>query len=170
MINYIYNYVKGKFKTKVSVDGETPLETTIKVLIAGTNTEALNYFKRLEENSIPPHFSGMALRNNLNLWKSTGPLNVWFREHGVWHGDDKSAILYRALWCKLNGISFNIDEESRYYKLYWARWDLGFDSKKLVLTDNERNKNKEDFEKEEAKRYPKRFRYKIIPTPNCRSC
>lgn len=68
------------------------------------------------------HFTGgMAMRNDWQLWDKDAPLSRWFQERGVEHGDDKSAIIYRAFWLRLNGREIDMAAEAAYYRDYWER-------------------------------------------------
>jgi hypothetical protein len=78
------------------------------------------------------HFSnGMAMRNSLRLWEHDSPLTKWFCEQGIYHGDDRSAVIFKALWCRMRNQPFNIEQEAAYYRDYWKDKGLGADGKPL---------------------------------------
>lgn len=78
------------------------------------------------------HFGGaMAMRNNWGLWDNEQPLTKWFRDYGVWHADDMSSIIFKAYWCFLNEVNFDIEKESEFYKNFWKNQGSGFDGVEL---------------------------------------
>ena len=78
------------------------------------------------------HFScGRVMRNGWGLWEKEKPLTQWFRNHGIWHADDMSAIIYKAYWCFLNSAPFAIQEEAKQYETFWKKSGLGFDGKEI---------------------------------------
>lgn len=70
------------------------------------------------------HFSvGMHLRNTWKLWEPQSPLSLWFGKLGIYHADDMSGIIIKALKCKVDETEFDLTEEVAYYKSYWANKD-----------------------------------------------
>ncbi len=70
------------------------------------------------------HFtSGMHIRNEWSLWGEESELARWFTAHGIHHGDDRSACLFKALYCRLRGEPFDIAAEAAYYKAFWAKME-----------------------------------------------
>ena len=41
-------------------------------------------------------------------------------KYNIMHGDDRSAIIFKALWCRLNDKPIRIEEEAAFYIRYWA--------------------------------------------------
>ncbi len=79
------------------------------------------------------HFGGgMAMRNGWGLWHGRTPISRWLREHGIWHGDDASAVIFKALYCRLTGKPFDIAAEAAYYRDYWASKGCGPDGSPLT--------------------------------------
>lgn len=108
------------------------LDEAIQFLLNNIKTEDAEQFAKKPEHSagVDLHFNaGMAMRNGWGLWIKEQPLTQWFRNHRVWHADDMSAIIYHAVWCKLNDKSFDIEKEADYYVDYWASQGFGFDGK-----------------------------------------
>ncbi len=76
---------------------------------------------------------GMAMRNEWGLWRKTGPLNKWFRANGIWHGDDKSAIIFKTFACRVGGETLDIAKEAAHYADFWLRTaGQGFDGKQVA--------------------------------------
>lgn len=160
----LFNFLSSKIRRACTTVPQN-LDEAIQYLIDKADPDDLRTFAA--QNGESPgtsfHFSGgMQMRNNWTLWEKDGLLNTWFRANGIWHGDDKSAIIYKKLWCHLNDKPFDIIKESRYYKLFWAYTaSLDFDGEPLILTKDERAKIKKDYQTEEARRnsdHPKRGR------------
>lgn len=106
------------------------LQGTIDHIIATTDAEELERFAAAGERDYMTtlgHFAGMGLRNRLGLWEKSQPLVQWFRLWGLWHADDLSAIIYRALWLRLNGRAIDMTKERDYYEAFWKRKGIGFD-------------------------------------------
>lgn len=69
-----------------------------------------------------PHFSlGMSMRNEWGLWFNKTSLAKWFRDHGVFHGDDRSGVIFDALRARLKGEPFDIKEQADYYRDWWMK-------------------------------------------------
>lgn len=67
------------------------------------------------------HFTGgMAMRNDLGLWRNDTPLTQWMGRHGIWHADDRSAAIFKAMWCRLHGIVFDVAAEAERNRVFWA--------------------------------------------------
>lgn len=117
----------------------TTLDQAVDLILAQmTEEEKADY--RLEPEDHPGarfhHFGGMAMRNDWRLWEKTGPLNEWFRSHGVWHGDDKSGLIFKALWCRLNGRELDIAAEAAHYAQFWRETaGLDFDGMQISGID-----------------------------------
>ena len=61
----------------------------------------------------------MAMRNDWGLWHNASTIAKWFTAHKLYHGDDRSGILQKAVDCKINGIDFNVEQEIKYYQEWW---------------------------------------------------
>lgn len=131
------------------------LEDAIARLYKDGTKEQLEMFKASDERwpGANVHFTGgMAMRNAWNLHGSTGPLNEYFRSVGIWHGDDKSSLIFKALHAKLNNKPFDVAEEAEYYRLFWLRTGLDFDGVPTKLSVNERKEAAKKFKKLEHSR------------------
>lgn len=68
------------------------------------------------------HFGGAtAMRNQWGLWDESSPLSQWFTAHGISHADDRSACVFKALYCRLTGKPFDIAAEAAYYRDFWTK-------------------------------------------------
>jgi hypothetical protein len=65
-------------------------------------------------------FGGMSMRNSWGLWFNETAIGKFFQERGLHHGDDRSAVILKAFWCKMNDKPFSLDTEVAYYRDYWA--------------------------------------------------
>lgn len=65
------------------------------------------------------HNLGQYLRNTWQLWQEGTPLNAWFKENGIHHADDMTAVLFRATRRRLLKYPYNIKTDAEHYKLYW---------------------------------------------------
>jgi hypothetical protein len=100
----------------------TPLDTLIDDMLLAMSDEDKERFKKEREDmpGVSFHFSlGMAMRNELGLWRNDTPLTCWFQEHNILHGDDRSATIYKALYCRLHGRPFDIDAEELQHTNFW---------------------------------------------------
>lgn len=161
----MFKYLRNRVRKLCAPPIPKSLDEALDQIIAKSIPTDLEAFRQTDSDcpGMSFHFSGgMAMRNNWNLWGKTGPLNNWFREVGIWHADDKSAIIYKALWCRLNHVPFDIKAEARYYELFWAHTaGQDFDGEPLILTEHERIEIKKAFKAEEVRRsagQPKRRR------------
>ena len=95
-----------------------------------TDKERILY--ELEDEDYPGagfHFSGgMRIRNNWGLWRKDTGISKWFRENGIWHADDMSGTIYKALWCKVCNKPFDIKKEAKRHEEFWAKNGVGFDN------------------------------------------
>jgi hypothetical protein len=84
------------------------------------NDEDKDYIKSTKDGG-ELHFSlGMWLRNNWNLWRG-GPMVDFFKEHGIWHADDMSAIILCSYTRMLKNEDVKFEEQVQFYKDYWAK-------------------------------------------------
>lgn len=88
------------------------------------NEEFFKWLAEEEDEAIPSvhHGFGTLLRNTMQLWYD-GPPVKWFNENGIYHADDMSAIIIKAVHRKCNNISFDLDEEIKFYRDYWEKTD-----------------------------------------------
>jgi hypothetical protein len=160
----IISHILNKLRPKPIIPEN--LDEALKLIIDQSREADLQEFAAIDEDSPGAylHFgAGMAMRNAWRLWHKDGPLNEWFRANGIWHGDDKSAIIYKALYCKLKNKPFSIEDEVRYYKLFWlATAGIEFDGVDAKLTPDERREAKANFKKEEARRYSGKSKRRVI--------
>lgn len=102
----------------------TPLDELIDEIIGQMKPEDKEWFRK-ESKDHPGaslHFGpGMAMRNNLHLWEHKTPLTKWFCEQEIFHGDDRSGTIYKALWCRLNNKTLDMKREAEFYKNHWAK-------------------------------------------------
>jgi len=94
--------------------------------IPSTLEDAVEYLVSLfkEANKSPEdlgwHMSGgMALRNSWGLWYNETPIAQWFTDRGIYHGDDRSSIIGKAVIAKIKGESFDLDSEIKYFQTWW---------------------------------------------------
>jgi hypothetical protein len=105
-------------------DPTNPLEELIEQMVAQMTVEDQITFAQEPEDHPGSqfHFSnGMSMRNELHLWEHTTPLTRWFSEQGIFHGDDRSGTIFKALWCRLRNKPFDIKAEAEFYRVFWAR-------------------------------------------------
>lgn len=62
---------------------------------------------------------GQWIRNAWGLWDVDSPLTKWFAERDVYHADDKSAMIMKALYKHLNGDDYDFDADVKMYESYW---------------------------------------------------
>ncbi len=118
----------------------TPIPRTLEEAveqILGQMTEADKEAFAAEPEGSPGaryhHGVGTAIRNEWQLWdrENPTPLVKWFRANGLWHADDFSAIIFKAVWSALNRQRFDIAKERAYYEDFWRRSGLGFDGEQI---------------------------------------
>ena len=89
----------------------TPLDATVTDILRRMSAKHKLAFMTEPEGRIGACFGflgGMALRNDLDLWFENTPLTKWFTVRGVLHGDDRSQVIIKAMWCRLNGKPLDI--------------------------------------------------------------
>lgn len=124
MIARLLNWWRSRRrKTQLAKAPKTLDEAVDRLVAQMTEMDKDRYVK--EDPTCPGvrfHFSGgMAMRNEWGLWGEESSLGQWFADHGIMHGDDRSACVYKALYCRLCGESFDIADEAAYYREYWAK-------------------------------------------------
>lgn len=96
-------------------------------LVLSNMTEADKDAYAMEDPECPGakyhHFGGMAMRNDWGLWYHETPLAQWFARHGIYMADDRSAVVFKALYCRLTGRSFDIGAEAMFYQQFWREHD-----------------------------------------------
>lgn len=108
------------------LDDETsggPLDEVIDTLIDGMSYEDRELFKAEPEDHPGATYhstTGMAMRNDLGLWRHDTELTRWFCSHNIYHGDDRSSAIFKALWCRLNDKPFDLAAEEEKFRLHWA--------------------------------------------------
>ena len=81
---------------------------------------------------------GMYIRNQWNLWFES-PLSLWFADKGLYHADDMSGVISKAVWMSVNNRGMiDIKKEAESYAEYWR--EQGQDVKSQF---EERCKNKD---------------------------
>lgn len=115
-----------RFSRGASDTGSVPctLDEAVSYLAAYMTNEDKRLFAAAPEGDYAArcHMStGMQMRNDWGLWHNETPLTRWLRDHGIHHGDDRYAVISKALWCRLNNVSFDIAAEAAHYKDYWER-------------------------------------------------
>ena len=95
----------------------TNLDEAVDYLIAHM-TEADQ--KAYADGAPVPHFTvGVSLRNGWGLWFNKTPLAKWFKANGLFHGDDRSGVIFEALRARLRGEPFDIKERAEWYRNWW---------------------------------------------------
>lgn len=117
-----------------------PIPTTLdeavdQILAHMTKTDKIAFAAEPEDHpGSCLHFStGMALRNEWGLWHGKTPISKWLRAHRIVHGDDQSAVIFKALWCRLQTPPriLDIAAEAEHYAAFWARSGLTWDMKPI---------------------------------------
>lgn len=111
-------------------DSRTPLDELIDEIVEGMTSKEIEDYKK-ESYKHPGskyHFwGGMNMRNSLHLWEHDTPLTKYFSSVGIFHGDDRSGTIYKALWCRLMNKPLDIKAEADFYKRFWAKNGLNAD-------------------------------------------
>lgn len=79
------------------------------------------------------YYSGMGLRNTLNLW-GTSLLKDWFNNIGIFHPDDMSSIIITSLKRTLLGEDIKLTEQVQYFKDYWDNYKEN--TEQILTLDN----------------------------------
>jgi len=71
--------------------------------------------------------NGLRIRNDWRLWDATShSLSSWFADHEIYHADDMSGIVCKAVWMNLKGLGeINIEQEAEWFKQWWDLHGLG---------------------------------------------
>ncbi len=75
------------------------------------------------------HFSvGMGVRNGFDLWAQNTPLTKEFVDRWrIWHGDDRSAMIFHAVECWIHGKAYDPEPDVRRYHGHWLGYGEWFD-------------------------------------------
>lgn len=102
------------------------LEQALDILYSSLNTDEIALLQTVTPSW---HFgTGLWLRNNWSLWEKDTPIVLWFKERGIVHADDMSAIILDALLAKVRDTDFDIDQQVRKYRQYWEGLGLNPDT------------------------------------------
>jgi hypothetical protein len=116
----------------------TTLDEAVDQLLAGmTEADKRAYRKGPEDDAgvILHHGLGMAMRNAWGLWHGETALSKWLRSKRIWHGDDCSATIYRALWRRLHDLPIDdawLAGQAAFYEDFWKRSGLTWDMQPLA--------------------------------------
>lgn len=108
----------------------TTLDEAVDQILAGMTQEQRDAYAR--QPSASPgaayhHGGGTAMRNGWGLWHGETPISAYLRANRVYHGDDQSAVIFKAVWNRLNGFSTNLAAEAAHYEAHWRRHGLTWD-------------------------------------------
>lgn len=73
------------------------------------------------------HSIGALMRNEWGLWGSETRISKHLESLGIYHADDKSATIFRALWHRENGRLYRMHEDVEMYRTHWAQFGLDID-------------------------------------------
>ena len=76
------------------------------------------------------HGYGTFIRNTLKLWYD-GPAVSWFNEHGIFHADDMSGIIFTSLHRREKGLEINLEKQIEKYRKHWDEFDPNVNKGKL---------------------------------------
>lgn len=113
-----YEYIEGVYIPKNLDETYTELNKLLK------RKHKNNLFKNEESEFLTSqHFRlGKYIRNEWGLWRLSR-LYLWFKDKGVTHPDDISAIILKYYFRKNKNIEFNLSNEINYYQEYWkSKW------------------------------------------------
>ena len=135
MINSLLNWWRDRRELKTlaknRANAPTTLDEAVDRMISQMSKEDVEDFIRQGADCPGAHYHhghGTWLRNNWDLWGNESPLSKWFYANGIWHGDDRSTTIYKALYCRLTNTPFDIKSEAAHYEKFWRESAcLGFD-------------------------------------------
>ncbi len=109
-------------------------EAVDQILASMSAAERAAYAKEPEDYpGIRFHFSGgMAMRNDWGLWHHETPISKWLLSRRIFHGDDASCTIFRALWRRIHGLPLSeewLAAEAAHYEAFWRdsaglTWDM----------------------------------------------
>lgn len=105
------------------------LDEAVDQILAGMTQEEKDAYAR--EPSTYHHGGGTAMRNDWGLWFGDTPISAYLRAHRVFHGDDQSSVIFKAVWNRLNGFSTDLAAEAAYYEAYWKGCGLTWDQQPI---------------------------------------
>ena len=85
-------------------------EDVVEAMRNGTEADMIHYH----------HGLGTWIRNTWGLW-SRGPLYSHFRDRGLEHPDDMSAVILTSFWRRLHGQPLRFEEQVQSHQAYWRR-------------------------------------------------
>lgn len=69
--------------------------------------------------------NGMKIRNDWRLWGDS-PLAKWLADRGIYHADDMSGVICKAVWMNVKGLGeIDLKQEAEWYKQWWDRTEGG---------------------------------------------
>ena len=116
----------------------TTLDEAVGQLMAQmTEADKRTYRKGPEADAgaLLPHGPGTAMRNAWGLWHGKTALSKWLRSKRIWHGDDASCTIYRALWRRLHGLPIDdawLAEQAASYEKFWRQSGLTWDMQPIA--------------------------------------
>lgn len=84
------------------------------------------------------HGSGTAMRNEWLLWDESSPLSIWFSDRHIFHADDRSSVIYKALRARLNEETIDIEKEAVYYLRFWQESERAYSTGGTIKLDSGR--------------------------------
>lgn len=130
LLSYIRDWRDRRALVRERANAPTTLAEAVDRIIA-TMTEDDKAAYRAQPAESPGaifhHFGGMAMRNAWDLWSHDSFLCQWLSGRGFFNGDDRSALIYKAVWCHLNHIPLRIEEEAERNRLHWATYGVNPD-------------------------------------------
>ena len=83
----------------------------------------------------PDWFHGMNMRNGWHMWEKESPLSIYFNSIGISHPDDMYGTIMKALKCKVRNEPFDLTEQVKFYKDYWAAMDKASGNAVITMSD-----------------------------------
>lgn len=145
MINRIRQYFIDKAverevkRKKARMNNVANLGEALDFMIEIVDPNELAAFSKLTEKEAQHggRFSGMAIRNEFNLWNSHSQFAQWFYDNNIWHADDMSMVLFHALWKRLNNERIRpIEEWAEYFENWWEETYDGDSNPKYCVLKN----------------------------------
>lgn len=112
------------------------LEEAVDQIIASMSPDTrAAWTKAKDEYSARLHHGyGTGLRNDWGLWHGRTALSKWFRARRLYHADDCSGTILKAVWRKLCGLPIDevwVTGEAAHYEEFWRRSGLTWDQKPI---------------------------------------
>lgn len=83
--------------------------------------EAVDYLVKQKTNVDDHYGAGMSTRNNWGLWGNSTAIAKWFTAKRLYHGDDRSGILAKAVNAKIKNEEFDLEKEIKFYQEWWCK-------------------------------------------------